>query len=101
QEVEGDEPGRRGLGEHAYSRFGRMHTLLEGAEVEAVRPGDDQLPVQDQPGRTELPEGRQDLRKIARHRAPAPAHQGDLIAVPEDQGPEAVPLGLVLPGIAL
>ena len=101
EQVEGDEPRRRYLAEHANARLRWMDPLLKRAEVEAVGPHDDQFPIQDELRRTQLPECRQDLGEIPGHRPAAPAHQGNLLPVAEDQRAKAVPLGLVLPAVPL
>src|SRR4029077_9662808 len=69
EDVERHVPGRRGLAEHPHTRVGGMDALLEGAEIEAVVADHDELAVKNDLFRAQLSERRQDLRKVARHRA--------------------------------
>ena len=101
EKVESDEPCRCGLAEHADARFSRMDTLLQGAEVKPVGADHDHLAVQYKLGRRQGAKGRQQLGEVAGHRPAPAAHQGDLVSVPVDERPEAVPFGLVRPAVAL
>src|SRR5579864_3140426 len=78
-----------------------MDPLLQGAEVEPAGADDHQLSIQHDFRLAKLEERRKYLRKVASHRPPAAADQLDFVPVPKDQGPEAVPFGLVLPRVAL
>ena len=84
EQVEGDEPRRRYLAEHANARLRWMDPLLKRAEVEAVGPHDDKLAIQDELRWTQLPQGGQDLGEVPGHRPAAPAHQGNLLPVTEN-----------------
>src|SRR5258708_9963933 len=101
QDVEGDEPGRRGRAEHLDPGIRRVDPLLEGAEVQAVFGHDDDLAVEDDLLLAQAAQGGQELGKVARHRAGAAADQLDAVAVAENEGAKSVPLGLVLPAVAL
>src|ERR1700681_894286 len=78
-----------------------MDALLKGAEVETVFGHDHDLAIQHDLGLSQPSEGWEQLGKVARHRASAAADQLDVVAVPEDEGAETVPFGLVLPAVAL
>ena len=58
----------------------------------------EELAVQDDAGRQLGPDGVQHLGEVPVERLQVPRAQQDLVAVPEDDAPEAVPLGLVEPG---
>jgi hypothetical protein len=101
EQVEGDEVGRGGLGQQLDPRRGRVDPLGEQLEVEpglAVGPvpaDHDQLAVDRAPRRQLSARLLHHLGEVAGHRLAAPACQLDLVPVPEDDAPEAVPLGLV------
>ena len=100
EQVEGDEVGRGALREQLDPALGRMDPLLQRLEVEASARGvrHDDLPVDDAAlGEARL-DGRHDLGEVAVHRPPVAAADLDLVAVPEDDRAEPVPLGLVAVG---
>src|SRR5260370_17105151 len=78
-----------------------MDPLLEGSEVEPIGAHDDQFAVQHHLVLTQLPEGRQQFWEVPGHRTLSSAHKLDAVAVAEHEGAESVPLGLVLPAVAL
>jgi hypothetical protein len=95
QQVEGDERRGRRLGEHPHAAVGRVDALQQRLEVEADLAGDDDLAVDDAPGRQVGAHGLDDLREVARQRPLVAAAELDLVAVLEDDAAEAVPLRLV------
>src|SRR3990172_439996 len=78
-----------------------MDAQQERLEVEAVRPRDDDLPVDDAAVREVCLEGGRELREVAVERLQVAALDERLIAVAEDDRTETVPLGLEEPAIAL
>ena len=93
---------RRGLGgEQADARIGRMDPEQERIEVEAAGSGDHHLAVDHDPGRQGGHQGRHELGEVALQRPQVAALQDQLVAVPEDEAAEAVPLRLVCPPIAV
>ena len=76
---------------------GRVDALLQRLEVErvALGVGHDHLAVDHRPLREVGQHRRDDLGEVAGHRLLVAAADLDLVAVPEDDRPEAVPLRLV------
>ena len=94
EQVEGDEAGRRLLGEHVDPRLGRVDPLLEHLELQPVADRHEQLAVEHAP-LGQLPLDRLDqLGEVARQRLGVAAGQLHLVAVAEDDAAEPVPLGL-------
>jgi hypothetical protein len=99
EQVEGDEGRRRLLGEQPDARLRRVDALQQRLEVQPVALGDDDLAVD----HAALGQRRLDrldhLGEVAGERALVAAAQLHLVAVPEDDAPEAVPLRLVVHGL--
>jgi hypothetical protein len=104
QDVEHDQRGGGGLGEHLHARRRRVDALRQQLEVEsrpAARRGrrrrlrDDDLAVDHAPLRERLADRRDDVREVAVHRLRVPGVDPDLVPVAVHDGAEAVPLRLV------
>jgi hypothetical protein len=97
EDVEGDEPRGRLLGEHVDARLGRVDALAERVEeLHAVLAEDDDLAVEHvAPGREAQ------LGEVPRQRLAVARLQVGLVAVDERHAAEAVPLRLVRPALAL
>src|SRR5437773_670422 len=82
-------------------RIRRVDALA--GEVELLDPVDhhDQLPVEYKAVGRQGADGGQDLREVAVHRAAVPALEVDVVAVAEHDRPEAVPLRLEAPAVAV
>ena len=72
-----------------------------GLEVERAVAGDHDLAVEDAALGQLGPERLGELREVAVERLEVAALRVDLVAVAEDERPEAVPLGLELPAVAV
>jgi hypothetical protein len=74
-----------------------VDALLQSVEVEAVPVGirDDDLAVDDAPVGDRREQWLDQLREVAVERLLVAAREMDLVAVPEDDAPEAVPLRFV------
>src|SRR5215217_7824920 len=72
-----------------------MQAREQRLEVEAVRSGDDELPVQDEPALRALQQRLDHLGEVAGERTLVPAAQVDLVAVAERETAEAVPFRFV------
>src|SRR5580704_14946784 len=77
-----------------------MNAHLQGLEVERAAPRHDDLAVEHRARRQLLPEGLDELGEITVERLLVAALEEDLVAVPEDEHAEAVPLGLEDPPVA-
>ncbi len=77
-----------------------MKAELQGLELQAFLPLDDELPVDDSARGKRFEERRLELGKVAVQGLEVAALQVPLVPVPEDQDPEAVPLRLEDPGVA-
>ena len=99
EQVPGDERRGRLGGEHLDPRRGGMDPQQQRFEVEPVVAGDDDLAVEDAP----IGQGRAErigqLREVAIERLEVARLRVDLVAVAEDERPEAVPLGLEQPAV--
>ncbi len=101
EEVPGHERGGRLGRQHPDPRLGRVDPEQEGVEVEmAGRTGDDHLAVDHAPFGQGRPERRGELREVAVERLQVARLDQGLVAVPEDDRPEAVPLRLEQPAVA-
>ena len=80
---------------------GRMDPLGQGVEVEAGRAGDDDLPVEHATVGQVGPQRVHQLGEVPGQRLLVAAAQHDVVAVPEDDAAEPVPLGLVEQAVAL
>ena len=101
QEVEGDERGRRRLGQLADPLLGRVDALGQGVELEARRARDDDFAVEHASGRELAPQRLDQLGEVAGEGLLVAAAQLDLVPVAEDDAAEAVPLRLVVQPVAL
>src|SRR6185437_7068692 len=101
EQIPGDERGRRLLGEHAHARLRRMDAQQERLELQASVSGDDDLAVEDRALRQRRPDRRLELREVSVERLQIPGLDIRLIAVAEDDGPEAVTLRLEQPAVTL
>ena len=72
-----------------------MDPLEEGLEVEPAAGGDHDLAVEDAAGRAAAPQRVEQLREVPGQGPLVAAAELDLVAVPEDDAAEPVPLGLV------
>ena len=100
--VEGEQiPGHvagGGLGrEQLHPRGRRVNPQQQRVEVEPIGARDDDLAVEDAASRQIRSQGRRQLREVAVQRLEVAALDEHLVAVSEDESPEAVPFGLVLP----
>jgi hypothetical protein len=97
EEVEGDEAGGRGLGEHLDPRRRGMHALAQEVEVlTAVGGEDDDLAVQHV-----APRGEGQVGEVPGQRLAVARLDVHRLAVHEDDRAEAVPLGLIRPAAGL
>ena len=99
QQVPGDEARRRRFGEHPDARFGGMDAQQQGLEIQGPVAGDDHLAVEHAARRQGRPQRRGQLREVAIERLQVTGLGVDLVAVAEDQRPEAVPLGFEQPAV--
>ena len=99
QQVPGDEARRRLLGQHLDPRRGRVDAQQERLELERAVARDDDLAVEDAPLGERGPERVGQFREVAVERLQVARLRVDLIAVPEDERPEAVPLRLEQPAV--
>ncbi len=96
QQIERDQRGGRPLGEGTDPGVRRVNALQQLLEVQPAAVGDDDLAVDDAAPR-QLGPGRGDhFGEVAGERFRRTAGDLDVLAVPEDDDAEAVPLGLVL-----
>jgi hypothetical protein len=96
EQVEGDEGRRRLLGQQVDPRLRRVDALQQRLEVQPVAVGDDDLAVDHAPRGQRRLHRLDHLGEVAGQRALVAAAQLHLVAVPEDDAPEAVPLRLVV-----
>lgn len=96
EQVEGDEAGGRGLGQQGDAGLCGMDPLGQPVEIEAPAMNDDDLAVHDATARQVVLQSLHQLGKIPGQGLAGAAAELDLIAVAMHDGPEAVPLGLVL-----
>ena len=101
EQVERDELRGRLLGELLDPRGGRMDALREQVELLDAVDRHDHLAVQHEPLAGERQHELDDVREIAVHRPAVAALEMYLVAVAEDDRPEAVPLRLIAPAVAL
>ena len=87
------------LGEHPDPRGGRVDAQQERLEVERAVTRDDDLAVEHAALRERRPQRRGQLREVAVERLEVARLRVDLVAVAEDEGAEAVPLGLEQPAV--
>ena len=78
-----------------------MDAVGEGIEVEATGAGDDDLTVEDTLIGELLQEGLAQFREVAVEGLALPALEEEVVAVAEDEGAKAVPLGLEDPGVGV
>ncbi len=78
-----------------------MQPQLQRVEVEPLRRGNHDLPVDDAPGRKPLAEDRMEIGKIAVERPQIAALDVDVRRLAEDEGAEAIPFRLVEKALAL
>src|SRR5687768_9521598 len=78
-----------------------MDPQEEGLELESIRPGDDDLPVEHAALRDVRAQRRRELREVAVEWLEVPTLDEQLIAVAEDDGAETVPFRLEQPAVAL
>lgn len=99
EQIEGDAHGRCPLGEHPHPRVGRMDPLGQCVEVEAgtVGPGYDDLAVDHRSAGEGVEEWLAQFGEVPVERFAGAARDDELVAVAEDDAPEAVPLRLVHP----
>ena len=100
EEVEADEAHRRLRGEGRDAARRGVDPQGEQVEVEPVGGGDDELAVDDHPGRQRGPQRVEDLGEVPVEGTLVAARQLDLVAVAEHETAEPVPLGLVRPAVA-
>src|SRR5437868_330794 len=97
EQVEKDNRRRSLLGQHAHTRFGGMKPELQRIKIQTVLCSDYDLTV-DHAARWELrPKRIEQLRKVPIQRLQVAALQQDVVAVPEDDCPETIPLRLENP----
>ena len=102
QEVPRHEAGRRLGRQHPDPRFGRVDPEQERVEVERpVGPRDHDLAVEDAAFGERRAERLTELGEVAVERLEVPRLGEHLVAVAEDDRPEAVPLRLVQPALAV
>ena len=97
EEVPGDVARRRPRREQPHAGLGRVDPEEEGVEVEAAGSSDDDLAIDHGPLGEGRPKRRLELGEVAVQGSQVAALHEELVAIPEDDGPEAVPLGLVGP----
>ncbi len=95
QKIEPDESRRNLRRQFRDARRGRMQAHLQRVEVEGVASRDDDLAVDDGPGRQLRDRGLVKLGKISIERPQVPALDEDVRGAAKDDGAKAVPLGLV------
>ena len=95
QQIEGDEASRSLLREQLDTAGGGMDALLQHLELEPVPDDDDDLPIDDAAFRQVLFDRLNQFGEVARHRPLVTGADLDLIAIPEDDRSEAIPLRLV------
>ena len=100
QDVEGDELGRDLGGQPVDAALRRVESHLHGVEVEDSVPGDHDFAVERRVGRKQFAE-RAQLGEVAQQRPLLARPESELAAVILEDPAEAVPLGLVLPAVAL
>jgi len=100
QEIEGDELRRDLAGEPVDAAFRGVEAHLHRVEVEHAVAGDHDLAVERGVGWHQLAECAE-LREVAQEWPAVPAPERELAAVVLEHAAEAVPLGLVLPAVAL
>jgi hypothetical protein len=99
QQVPGDEARRRLFGEHLHARRCRVDPKQERLEVERAVAGDDDLPVEHTSVREIGSQGFGELREVAVERLEVTRLRVDAVAVAEDEGAKAIPLGLEQPAV--
>jgi hypothetical protein len=95
EEVEGDVPGGCAPGQHLDPGGGGMDALAQRVEVEDPVAGDHQLAVHHATRGQQLTQRALQLGEVAVEGLAVAALHEQLVAVPEDDAAEAVPLGLV------
>ena len=100
ENVERDELGRDLLRQPVDSALGRVEPHLHRVEVEDAVPSDHDLAVERGVGREQVAQ-RAELREVAKQRPLLPRPERELAAVVLEDPAKAVPLGLVLPAVAL
>ena len=100
QQVPGHERRRLLRGQHRDAGRRGMDAQEQALEVEPIRPADDHFAVEHASRRQVRAKRRRELREVAVERLEVAALRVDLISVPEDDRPKAVPLGLEEPALA-
>ncbi len=92
EEVESDERGGRLLGKHRDPGGRRVDPFLKNLKLEAVTNGDEDLAIEDTLGWGRFFDRGDQLREVPGQRLGVAGGQLDLIAIPEDEAAESVPL---------
>ena len=100
QQVEADKTGRRRLGQLRDARRRRMQPQLQGVEVEPLRRGNHDLPVDDAPRGQALAEHRMKVGKVPVERPQIAALNVDVRRTAEHDRAEAIPFRLVEKALA-
>lgn len=100
EEIEEDDGGGGLLGEELDARGGGMDAKLEGVEIEAAGGGDDDFSVEDALVGELGGEDGEELGEVTVEGLAFAALKEEVLAVFEEDGAEAVPLGLEEPVIA-
>ena len=99
QQVPRDEARGSLAGEHPHARVGRMDPQQERLEIQALRAGDDDLPVEHAPFRQAGTERLGELREVAVQRLQVARLRIHGVAVPKDDRAKAVPLRFEQPAV--
>ena len=100
KQVPRDEAGRRLCGQHLHARCGWVDPEEERLERKLAVGRDHDLPVDDAALRERGAERLGELREVAVERLEVATLDQDLVAVAEDDRPEAVPFRFVQPAVA-
>ncbi len=95
QKIEGDEGGRRRLGQQRDARGGGVDALGQGIEIEPRRSGDDDLSIDDTAVRQVFEQRAAQLGEVTVQRLFVATAEHDIAPVSKDDATEPVPLGLV------
>ena len=94
EEIEEDHGGGDLAGKQFDARGGGMEAQLEGVEIQAGVPDDDDLAIEHGPGGEGSQKGRDEFREISIERLLFAALDENLVVIAEDECAEAVPFGL-------